>query len=317
MKPGLILRWVIVTLALALPLVAQGDHGPQGGDPGHAAGGHAAHEVRSTLEMENDEFFIPQFSHLQPHPVIEPQISPDPFVNSWVAFFDVNLYQVFVVAGMAVLFLMVAGSFGGGGGASWLVRVFRGWCHWIRDEVVYNVMGEEEGAKWAPFFLYLFFFIAFMNLVGLVPGSVTATATMFVTGALAVVIFLTMVVGGMIQQGPIDFWKNLLPHGLPVALIPLMALVEVVGLLVKPFALMVRLFANMLAGHLLIYSFIGLIFVFAKMFDLSAVSWLTAVPVVGMAVFINIIEALVVLLQAYIFTYLSALFVQQSLHPEH
>ncbi|MEY4673853.1 MAG: F0F1-type synthase subunit a, partial [Planctomycetota bacterium] len=88
-------------------------------------------------------------------------------------------------------------------------------------------------------------------------------------------------------------------------------------LLVKPFALTIRLFANMLAGHLVIASFIGLIFLFAKMQGGAVTSYLTAVPAVGMAVFIFIIESFVTLLQAYIFTYLSIIFLQQAMHPEH
>lgn len=268
-----------------------------------------------TMETEDSQFFIPQFVHLHPHAIFTPG-EEEADSSSPYTFFDVNLYQVYVVVAVLVLFLLVAGSFRSAR-SPWVIRVFRGWCHWLRDEVVYNVMGEKEGRTWAPFFIYLFFFIVFLNLVGLVPGSVTATACAFVTAGLAVIIFVIMMAGGMIRQGPIAFWKNLLPSGLPVALIPLMFPIEIIGLVVKPCALTIRLFANMLAGHLLIYSFVGLIFVFAKMFELGAMSWLTVVPSVGMAVFINIIEALVVLLQAYIFTYLSVLFVQQSLHPEH
>ena len=302
-----------VACALIAVLVAAGSGYAQGSEEhGHGHG----HEVKSTLEMDNGEFFAPQFSHhMTPVPV--GMHFGDEFEPELTTFYNVNLFQVYVVIAILILFFLVKSSFGGSGQTNIVIRVFRGWCHWLRDEVVVNVMGEKEGQKWAPLFIYIFFFIAFANLVGLVPGSVTSTACVFVTAALAMITFFVMVVGGMIQQGPFAFWKNLLPHGLPVALIPLMAIVEVVGLFVKPIALMIRLFANILAGHLLIMSFVGLIFVFAKMFELGATSWLTALPVVGMAVFINIIEALVVLLQAYIFTYLSVLFVQQALHPEH
>ncbi len=306
---------MVVLLAglLAAPVGAQGSQAggsaAPASEPGHAP-------AQSTMEMDNGAFFIEQFKHLHPHAKAHPELSTDPATNAWLVFYDVNLYQLGAVLFLAVLFTLVLTSFNSGR-APWLFRVLRGWCHWLRDEVVIAVMGKEEGERWAPFFIYLFFFIAALNLVGLVPHQVTATACVFVTGGLAVVILAIMIGGGMLRQGPLAFWKNLLPHGLPPALIPLMAVVEVVGLFVKPFALMIRLFANMLAGHLLIYSFIGLMFVFAKMLELSAASYLTALPVYGMALFINIIEALVVLLQAYIFTYLSVLFVQASLHPEH
>jgi F-type H+-transporting ATPase subunit a len=105
------------------------------------------------------------------------------------------------------------------------------------------------------------------------------------------------------------------PH-VPLALWPLMFVVELVGLLVKPFALMIRLFANMSGGHMVVLSFMGLIFFFAGKW--GAGGGYGAVPVgVGFAVFIMIIEAFVALLQAYIFTQLSILFVQASVHPEH
>lgn len=267
-------------------------------------------------ELTTSQLFIDQYRHLEPHAKFTPSVSPNPAVNHYFTFYDVNLYQLGAVLVILLLFGLVASSFHSQS-TPWLVRVFRGWCHWLRDEVVYNVMGPEEGRKFAPFFIYLFFFIAFANLVGLIPHQVTATASVFVTGALAMIVFAIMLVGGIREQGFIAFWKNLLPHGLPAWLVPLMAIVEFIGLLVKPSALMIRLFANMLAGHLLIYSFIGMVFVFAKLLQGGVLTWATAVPTVGMAVFINIIEAFVVLLQAYIFTYLSVLFVQFSLHPEH
>jgi F-type H+-transporting ATPase subunit a len=107
------------------------------------------------------------------------------------------------------------------------------------------------------------------------------------------------------------------PHGLPVALIPIMFLIEFVSLFVKPFALTIRLFANMLSGHLVIASAIGLIFLFTKMQGGAITSYLTMLPCLGMAIFIYIIEAFVTLLQAYIFTFLSINFVYQAMHQDH
>jgi F-type H+-transporting ATPase subunit a len=107
------------------------------------------------------------------------------------------------------------------------------------------------------------------------------------------------------------------PHGLPAPLIPIMFVIELISLFVKPFALTIRLFANMLAGHLVIASAIALIFLFAKMQGGAITSYLTMLPCVGMAIFIYIIEAFVTLLQAYIFTFLSINFVYQSMHQEH
>ncbi|MEY2982571.1 MAG: F0F1 ATP synthase subunit A [Planctomycetota bacterium] len=277
---------------------------PQGSvDHGHAV---------STMEMENKDFFEQKYVHLMPHAIGgHDEGGPNAFT-----FYDVNLFQLIALGLMLVVFGSVLVSFRSAS-SPWIIRVFRGWCRWIRDEMVVSVMGKEDGTRFAPYFTYLFFFIAFLNLIGLIPGSVTSTACVFVTVALAGLTFAFMVVGGMMQQGVFTFWKNLLPHGLPVALIPLMAVLEVIGLLVKPFALTIRLFANMLAGHLVIYSFIGMIFLFAKLLEMSPVAYGTAAVAVGIGVFISIIEGFVALLQAYIFTFLSIVFVQQSLHPHH
>ncbi len=181
--------------------------------------------------------------------------------------------------------------------------------------MVLPILGEKDGRRFLPYFLFLFFFIAFMNLLGLVPYGATATASIFVTGAMAFTTLCFMLGAGMMEQGPAQFWKSLIPHGMPAWLVPLMFVVELIGLFVKPFALMIRLFANMLAGHLVVLSFMGLIFFFAQ--SLHEVAYAVAVPATALAVFIMIIEGFVALLQAYIFTYLSILFVGMCMHPEH
>jgi F-type H+-transporting ATPase subunit a len=227
-----------------------------------------------------------------------------------------NLQIFQIAAGILILvcFLGVPRYLRTGQG-DYLTRIFAGFALWIRDEMVYPVMGKEGGRQFLPFFLTLFFFILFMNLLGLVPGSATATASIWVTGAMAAITLSTMVFGGMIAQGPIAYWKNLVPH-VPLALWPLMFVVELVGVFVKPFALTIRLFANMTGGHLVVLSLMGMLFFFAAEMG-QAVGWATSPVWVGFAVFIMIIEFFVAMLQAYIFTILSILFVQASLHPEH
>ncbi len=176
-------------------------------------------------------------------------------------------------------------------------------------------MGREVGRKFLPFLYTLFFFILFMNLLGLLPGASTATASVFVTGGLATITLLVMFFGGMAAQGPVAYWKNLVPH-VPIAIWPIMFVVEFIGIFVKPFALMIRLFANMTGGHMVVLSFMGLLFVAAQMAGNTA-AWAASPLVVGFAVFIMIIESFVALLQAYVFTMLSILFIQASIHPEH
>lgn len=304
-----VLLGLLLPLLLACPLAAQTHEAP-----GPVAADHPP--VQSTAQMDAADFFIHQYVHLHPHPKWTPALTDDPQTNRLFTFYDINLFQLIAIGLCLVLFLPVRFSFGRSG-VSWLTRVLRGWCLWIRDEMVYAVMGKEEGARFAPFFVFLFFFVALMNLLGLVPGSVTATASVFVTGAMALITLLIMLVGGMMKQGVVKYWVNLLPHGLPLWLVPLMAAVELVGLIIKPFALMIRLFANMLAGHLVLYSFIGLIFLFAKMTGMGVLSWGTAIPAFGLAVFIYLLESFIVLLQAYIFVYLSVIFIHLARHPDH
>lgn len=225
--------------------------------------------------------------------------------------------QVFQLA--AILLILIA--FGGvashlrKGGGDKLTRVLAGWVTYIRDEMVAPNMQKEDEQRFLPYFLYVFFFIVFMNLMGLVPGGATATASIWVTAALALTTLIAMLGCGMVAQGPIKFWTNLVPH-VPGWLWPLMFVVEVLGLFVKPFALMIRLFANMTGGHLVVLSFMGLIFYFAGT-EYSALGWAVSAPAVALAVFIMIIEGFVALLQAYIFTQLTIMFVGSSIHPEH
>lgn len=310
---ALLVLWLLGWLgAPALPAQTGAAAQPAAAEQTQDPAAHAP--VLRTLEMGNEEFFKRQYSHSVPYAKFG---AGTPF-----AFYNVNLFQLISLGLLLVIFLPVLWSFSSGR-PNRVTRIFRGWCLWIRDEMVYAVMGKEEGRKFAPYFIYLFFFVAAMNCIGLIPSyegvwsTYTATGTPYVTGALALITLGTMLFFGMREHGVFGFVKNLLPHGLPPALIPLMLPIELIGLIVKPFALMIRLFANMLAGHLVIASLIGLIFLFAKMQGGGIGSYLTAVPAVGMTVFIYIIEAFVTLLQAYIFTYLSILFLHQAIHPEH
>ncbi|MEZ6004674.1 MAG: F0F1 ATP synthase subunit A [Planctomycetota bacterium] len=225
--------------------------------------------------------------------------------------------QIFQIAAVILIFLAFSGVPGylRTGKGDWLTRMMTGFVLFIRDEMVVPNLGKEDGRRFLPFFCSLFFFIVFINLMGLVPGSVTPTANIFVTMALSLVTLASMVGLGMAAQGPVAFWKNLVPH-VPGWMWPMMFFIEVVGLFIKPFALMIRLFANMTGGHMVVLSFMGLIFFVAGK-EFNSIAWGVSVPAVGFGVFIMIIEAFVALLQAYIFTQLSALFVGACLHPEH
>ena len=178
----------------------------------------------------------------------------------------------------------------------------------LRKDIVENYLGEDA-RRFEPLIFTFFFFILCNNLVGLVPGGATPTSDLSVTGVLAMITFGTGLYAGMQKNGVWGFWKGLVPHGIPVFLIPLIAVLEVMSLFIKHFVLAMRLFANMTAGHIAILSLIGIVFIFK--------SYVVApFPVVTAAV-IGILETLVAFLQAYIFTLLSTVFIGAAIHQEH
>lgn len=178
----------------------------------------------------------------------------------------------------------------------------------VRDEIAEPTLGKAY-QTFLPFLLTMFFFILFGNFLGLIPFSATFTSNIAVTATLAIISFLMIQLGGIKQYGFFGYFKGLVPHGIPVMLLPLMVLVEILGLFTKPFALAIRLFANMIAGHIVILALIGLIFFMGTIF-IAPVS-------VAFAIFIYLLEILVALIQAYIFTMLTSLFIGMAVHQEH
>jgi len=178
----------------------------------------------------------------------------------------------------------------------------------LRDEVILPNMGEA-GKRYLPYLLTVFFFILFCNLLGLIPFAATATGNVSVTAALALMSLTMIQVGGIREHGLKHHLQNLVPHGIPVWLLPIMIPVEIMGQFTKPFALCIRLFANMTAGHIVILSFLSMIFILKSLF-ISPISVL-------FALFISLLELFVACLQAYIFTMLTSLFIGMSIHPQH
>src|SRR4030095_516033 len=121
----------------------------------------------------------------------------------------------------------------------------------VKDDIVLPSMGKV-GLNFLPFFLTMFFFILMMNFLGLIPFMHTATGNVNVTATLALVTFFMMQAHGIKNNGFVGYFKGLIPHGVPVFVLPIMAIIEFLGLLTRPFALCIRLFANMTAGHIVI-----------------------------------------------------------------
>ncbi|MFC1660526.1 F0F1 ATP synthase subunit A [Gemmatimonadota bacterium] len=182
---------------------------------------------------------------------------------------------------------------------------------YFRDEIVRRNIGHGADG-FTPYILTLFFFILTMNLLGLVPWGATATGNLSVTAALAVVSLIVIEISGFLALGPSGYAKTIFyaPKGLnPVAaslMLVIMTPVELMGKLAKPFALAIRLFANMTAGHTVILSLVGLIFVFG---NLTIGRWGIAAGSVGMSLAMMLLEIFVAFLQAYIFAMLTSVFI--------
>ena len=181
-------------------------------------------------------------------------------------------------------------------------RFFEPIILYIRDDIAIATIGEKRYKKYMPFLLTIFFFIWFLNMFGLTPLGINVTGNIAITTALAILTFLLTNF-----TGTSDYWKHLfdpLGDSMPwIAKIPLYLIlvpIELLGLFIKPFSLLIRLYANMQAGHIVIMSLIGLMFIFKN--------WVGSTLSFGLAFAISIIEILVALLQAYIFTMLSALY---------
>jgi len=166
----------------------------------------------------------------------------------------------------------------------------------VRDEIAIPNIGEKHYRKYMGFLLTIFFFIWIVNLVGLTPLGINVTGNIAVTFALALMTFLiTQVTANS------NYWKHIFwMPGVPVPMKIILAPIELLGVFIKPFALMIRLYANISAGHIVLMSLIGLLFVFHN--------WFARGAFLGLTLFLSVIELLVAFLQAYIFTMLSALY---------
>jgi F-type H+-transporting ATPase subunit a len=188
----------------------------------------------------------------------------------------------------------------------------------VRNDIAIANIGHD-GAKFAPLIMTLFFFILYSNLLGLLPWGASPTGNLAVTAALAIVVFLTVEVGGMMKLGPQGYLRTIFPKipgiggvggaVMSVALAP----IEIISKLVKPFALAVRLFGNMTAGHFVILSLFGIIFLFGY---LEGWNWLIGLVTAMLVLAIMMLELFVAFLQAYVFALLSSVFIGLMQH-EH
>ncbi len=218
-----------------------------------------------------------------------------------------HVFFLFVVSFLMLLvFPLMARKYKKSLVPSGLQNMFETLIVFVKDDIAKPTIGKGY-QTFVPYLLTAFFFILFANFLGLVPYTAAITSNISITATLAVFSFLVTQYGGIKHNGFFGYFKGLIPHGLPAPLLIIMIPIEFIGLFTKPFALAIRLFANMLAGKIVVYALIGLIFATVYMIPLS----------IFMTVAILLLKVLVSFLQAYIFTMLSGLFIGMAVHQEH
>jgi F-type H+-transporting ATPase subunit a len=214
----------------------------------------------------------------------------------------------------------------------------------VRDAIAQPAVGNKWVNTYTPFLLTLGLFILVANLYGLVPifdvmallnhtvlhlpedsfftqvthGGVTATGNFNVTAALATISFFAIIVAGVRAHGFFGHWKNMVPHGMPAAIIPFLIVIEILGMFVRPFALTMRLAANMAGGHIAILAILSFVFIFAEQYSSSlagmGIGFGFSLPLAGA---LSLLEVIVVGVQAYVFTLLTATFIGMAIHAHH
>jgi F-type H+-transporting ATPase subunit a len=225
-----------------------------------------------------------------------------------------NVVQMIIALGLLVwILLSIAKKYKTGVGTKTAPNGFQNAVEpvitFIRDEVARPNLGHKY-EKYLPLLLTVFFFILINNIFGLIPGSANVTGNIAFTLVLGVISFLIITFSGNKH-----YWGHIFNPPVPGAIKPIMIIVEVLGVFTKPFALIIRLFANMLAGHIIIICLISLIFIVGGLSE--AAGWGFSPISVGFATFIYLIEILVAFIQAFIFTNLTAVFIGQAIEETH
>jgi F-type H+-transporting ATPase subunit a len=172
----------------------------------------------------------------------------------------------------------------------------------------------SEGMRFFPFVFSIFAFVLTVNMMGLIPYSFTVTSHIIITAALAITVFLTVLFYGLYRHG-LHFFNLFVPKGVPIYILPLIVGIEVLSFISRPISHSVRLFANMLAGHITLKVFAGFIVLMGS--ALGAVGWAGAVLPFGMIVILMALETLVAFLQAYVFAILTCIYLNDAIHPGH
>jgi F-type H+-transporting ATPase subunit a len=172
----------------------------------------------------------------------------------------------------------------------------------------------EEGMKFFPLIYSLFMFILVANLIGIIPYTFSVTSQIIVTASFALLVFFTVLIYGLYKNG-LKFFKIFVPPGVPMYILPLVVTIEIISFLTRPLSHSVRLFANILAGHITLKVFAGFVALLGTAF--GAIGWLGGVAPLALTVALTALELLVAFLQAYVFAILTCIYLNDALHPGH
>jgi F-type H+-transporting ATPase subunit a len=249
-------------------------------------------------------------------PAIDPihQFSIYPVIPIEIAHHDVSLTNsgLLMLLAVALSCLLVALGARGGPAVPGRMQAMAEMAYEFVAGMVRSAAGEA-GMRFFPFVFSVFFFVLLANLIGYIPYSMAVTSQIVITAALALVVFLTVVVVGVMEHGA-HFFKLFVPPGVPIYILPLVVAIEIVSFLSRPVSHSVRLFANMLAGHITLNVFGS--FVIMLLGAGAAVKALAVLPFVA-TIGLEALELLVVFLQAYVFAMLTCMYLNDALHPGH
>jgi F-type H+-transporting ATPase subunit a len=172
----------------------------------------------------------------------------------------------------------------------------------------------QEGMKFFPLVFSLFMFILVSNLIGIIPYAFTVASQIIVTATLALLVFFTVLIYGLYRNG-LRFFKIFVPPGIPIYILPLVVAIEIISFLSRPLSHSVRLFANMLAGHITLKVFAGFVAVLGT--SLGAIGWIGGIAPLALTVALYALELLVAFLQAYVFAILTCIYLNDALHAGH
>ena len=226
-----------------------------------------------------------------------------------IAFTNLSLYMVIAVLLIALLLV------GATSGRSLVPGRMQSLAELSYEFVATTIRSTagSEGMKFFPLVFSLFMFILVANIVGLIPYTFTITSHIIITVSLAMVVFLTVVIYGFAKNG-LHFFKLFVPSGIPIFILPLVVFIEVFSFFLRPISHSVRLFANMLAGHIALKVFASFIPLLA---GLGIAGYAGAVMPLGMVIALTALELLVAFLQAYVFTILTCIYLNDAIHPSH